>query len=316
MAASAVPAEDFDRFFERAVRLDVLSEAALDTLTDHIAEGSVSAVELMAEYAPRVAAAGLAAMEALQLEEEDVTPGRTPRGEGREAELAADLAALGVNEESAYNEGDDHAYDDLDESIWEIDDPSRAYDGQLDDDPDDDDGEAGTIGIVIDLHYLQVAASSFSLTTAWSVPAFEQALVRSCGGGSVSVRIACDSCQYDASRRGSPDEPGSPDGPSRQSKEAYGKARLHAALKEAGYRLVLSPNKAISNAQGATDVDVACSVFEVAGAFAPGARAQTLALVAGDADFKPVVSAVLAARGHELRVTVIAEQALLSHKYL
>ena len=65
----------------------------------------------------------------------------------------------------------------------------------------------------------------------------------------------------------------------------------------------------------ATDVDVACAVFEVAGAFAPCAAAQTLALVAGDADFKPVVSAVLRARD-ALRVAVIAEPSLLSHKFI
>ena len=165
-----------------------------------------------------------------------------------------------------------------------------------------------SIGIVIDLHYLQVAASSFSLATSWSVPAFEEALVTACGGGEVTVRLACDSTLDGTAGSNGMTE-------SKESKEAYGKARLHAALREAGYRLILSPNKGTMRAQGATDCDIACCIFEVAGAFAMEPRAQVLALVAGDADFRPALSAVLTARP-ALSVAVVAERALLSQRYL
>lgn len=66
--------------------------------------------------------------------------------------------------------------------------------------------------------------------------------------------------------------------------------------------------------QGATDVDVACCIFEVAGAFLPAPAAHTLALVAGDADFKPALRSVLVGRP-SLRAVVVAERRLLSRPY-
>ena len=57
--------------------------------------------------------------------------------------------------------------------------------------------EENTIGVVLDLHFLQLYASSFSLQTDWSLPDFEEALVRACGGGTIVTRIACDSCLDD-----------------------------------------------------------------------------------------------------------------------
>jgi len=143
--------------------------------------------------------------------------------------------------------------------------------------------ETNTIGVVIDLHYLQITASTFSLQTDWSLPGFEAALVVACGGGKITHRYACDAA-LDA-----------------HADAGHGKAALHSRLRAGGYELVLSPGKGVVKngvrGQGATDVDVAVAIFEVAGAFSPQPRARTLALVAGDADFKPALSRVLAARG-------------------
>lgn len=171
--------------------------------------------------------------------------------------------------------------------------------------------ETNTIGVVLDLHYLQITASTFSLQTDWSLPDFEEALVVSCGGGRITHRCACDAA-LDA-----------------HADAGHGKAALHARLRAAGYELVLSPGKGVVKngvrGQGATDVDVAVAIFEVAGAFAPEPRARTLALVAGDADFKPALSRVLAARGSgggdasgdgQLRVCVVAERSFMGARYL
>ena len=144
--------------------------------------------------------------------------------------------------------------------------------------------EENTIGVVLDLHYLQITASSFSLQTDWSLPDFEEALVAACGGGTIVQRFACDAAL---------DEYG--------EQHNHGKAALHARLRRAGYELVLSPGKGVTKSgqrgQGATDVDVAVCIFDVAGAFAKAPRAHTLALVAGDSDFKPALVRVLAEHG-------------------
>ncbi|KAL3918656.1 MAG: hypothetical protein SGPRY_005928 [Prymnesium sp.] len=294
--------DEFDRFFERALSMGNLSSAELDRLTDQLADGSSSVSELLAQYAPE----------------------------------SGDGACHPVPADSMEGASGDLEME-LDQSVWEVDEPSpyENEEGTVED-------ESATIGIVIDLHYLQVAASAFSLATAWSVPAFEKAVRRACGGGRITLRIACDSCHHDdESDAGKPPPDGyvckhckvaghwlrdcprsdsnSPStraiSPGGGKHSTFGKARLHSALREAGYRLVLSPNKAMTNVQGATDVDVACSIFEMAGAFAPCPIVQKAVLVAGDADFKPVVSAVLSARQEELSVSVVAERSLLSHRY-
>jgi hypothetical protein len=158
--------------------------------------------------------------------------------------------------------------------------------------------EENTIGVVLDLHYLQITASSFSLQTDWSLPDFEEALVAACGGGTIVQRFACDAAL---------DEHG--------EQHNHGKAALHARLRRAGYELVLSPGKGVTKSgqrgQGATDVDVAVCIFDVAGAFAPAPRARTLALVAGDSDFKPALVRVLAEHGSAATAAAAAGEALL-----
>ena len=206
-------AESFDEFFERALSLDVLTEAEVDALTDAVASGALSEVGAI------------------------------------ERHRAALDAAL----------------------------------------------HPRTIGVVLDLHYVQIATRSFGQLTAFSPLAFEAALVDKCGGGVVSARWACDAAP--------------PDG----EEHPHAKKTLHAALRAAGYTLVLSAPKA-SGTQGATDVDVACSIFRVAGAFEAAAAADTLALVAGDADFRPALAAVLAAR-KGLRVCIVAEDQNMSKAY-
>ena len=182
--------------------------------------------------------------------------------------------------------------------------------------------EENSIGVVLDLHYLQITASSFSLQTDWSLPDFEQALVAACGGGTIVQRFACDAAL---------DEHG--------EQHNHGKAALHARLRRAGYELVLSPGKGVTKSgqrgQGATDVDVAVCIFDVAGAFAQAPRARTLALVAGDSDFKPALVRVLAEHGSAataaargegaggagagagaLRACVVADRTYMSARYL
>jgi uncharacterized protein (DUF952 family) len=51
------------------------------------------------------------------------------------------------------------------------------------------DGGGATAGIVIDLHFLQVAAASFSLATSWSVTAFETELLALVGLS--EARVTC-----------------------------------------------------------------------------------------------------------------------------
>ena len=140
------------------------------------------------------------------------------------------------------------------------------------------------IAVVLDTHYLQVATKAFSLaSSSWSVTAFEAAILAACGGtGAIVKRYACDSSIGGTSNP------------------------LHVALRTAGYELILSPPKPSNGMQGATDVDVACCIFAVAGAFASQPVADTLVLVAGDSDFRPALASVLAA-GRALQVAIIAE---------
>ena len=108
-----------------------------------------------------------------------------------------------------------------------------------------------TLAVILDIHYLQVATKSFSLGAGgWSLPAFESALAGACGGGSIVLRYACDAAAAGSS-------PGD-----------RAKGGLHAMLERGGYTLVISPAKACTGTQGATDVDIACCIFEAAGAFA------------------------------------------------
>ena len=162
--------------------------------------------------------------------------------------------------------------------------------------------EENSIGVVLDLHYLQITASSFSLQTDWSLPDFEQALVAACGGGTIVQRFACDAAL---------DEHG--------EQHNHGKAALHARLRRAGYELVLSPGKGVTKSgqrgQGATDVDVAVCIFDVAGAFAQAPRARTLALVAGDSDFKPALVRVLAEHGSAATAAATAAAAITATEH-
>jgi len=87
------------------------------------------------------------------------------------------------------------------------------------------------------------------------------------------------------------------------------KRNLHTRLSDCGYQLALSPNKRTGpggfRKQGATDVEVAMALFELAGAFAERALVDIIVLVAGDSDFQPAVARVLEARPG-LRIVVVA----------
>jgi hypothetical protein len=89
------------------------------------------------------------------------------------------------------------------EGAW--DEPASSEDG-YDEDVSGGDrvvGSAGTLAVVLDLHYLQLAGSSFSLQTDWEVAALEAAIERRVGGG-VSQRYACDSDPDQDSKHGEP----------------------------------------------------------------------------------------------------------------
>ena len=113
-ADDAAAHTSFDEFFERALMLDVLTEAEVDALTDAVASGTLS----------------------------------------EEGAIERHRAAL---------------------------------DAAL---------HPRTIGVVLDLHYVQIATRSFGQLTAFSPLAFEAALVDKCGGGVVSARWACDAAPH------------------------------------------------------------------------------------------------------------------------
>ena len=70
--------------------------------------------------------------------------------------------------------------------------------------------------------------------------------------------------------------------------------------------------------QGATDIDVACCLFKCAGAFAASPIAGAVVLVAGDADFRPALEAILEGRGQQsdaLQTIIAAESIQLGRAY-
>eukprot|EP00911_Craspedida_sp_UC1_P001514 UC1_evm1s1143 len=177
--------------------------------------------------------------------------------------------------------------------------------------------EKRRIAVVLDLHYLQVAALQHSLKTTWDPAEFESFLSAKLDGQIVS-RYAADSETSSG--------PGSHAG-------NVSKGKLHERLKQAGYTLVLSPNKRVTaggggggssynrhhqqHQQGGTDVAVASLLYRAAGAFAPAPEADEVALVAGDSDFQYALEHIAAASSAAwpLRLTVVATANTLRSEY-
>ena len=135
---------------------------------------------------------------------------------------------------------------------------------------------SGPIGIVVDVHHLQ---SSFAIPAEATIDSFERALVARCGGGPICARFACDAATLSS------------------DVEQPSKRGLHAQLRERGYELLLAPPRPLTGSHGATDIDMAACILDVARG-RPGANsaATNLVLIAGDADFSSLLSRVLPPR--------------------
>ena len=133
----------------------------------------------------------------------------------------------------------------------------------------------GPVAVILDVAYL---TSEFTIPSDASFSPFEDALSAKCGGGTICARFACDL------------EPDGEPLPARQ--------RLHAALRQHGYELLLSSPRPLTGARGTTDLEMACCIMDsskapVQPAVGRRERASVLALVAGDADFSSVLGRVL-----------------------
>eukprot|EP00756_Hemistasia_phaeocysticola_P009687 Hpha_TRINITY_DN14941_c2_g13::TRINITY_DN14941_c2_g13_i1::g.143533::m.143533 len=154
------------------------------------------------------------------------------------------------------------------------------------------------IGVVLDLHYVEVQAKQFALKTSWSPTELEGALERSLNG-MVVQRVACDSDPLDWHTGVG-------------EKQVSGKRGLHQRLAEEGYDMRLSPLKRVPKGmratQGATDIDVCVSVYKMAGAFKEEPEVDCICLFAGDSDFRPLVQTLLDSRreSHGMRCVVVA----------
>ncbi len=138
---------------------------------------------------------------------------------------------------------------------------------------------AGRVALILDVHYLE---AEFSVPADASFARFESALASHCGGGPICARYACDV------------EPDGEPLPARQ--------RLHEALRQSGYTLLLAAPRPLSGMPGTTDLDITCCILASAGRSPPPLPlssaalprpANVLALVSGDADFSGVLAQVL-----------------------
>jgi hypothetical protein len=159
---------------------------------------------------------------------------------------------------------------------------------------------SGPIGIVVDLHYLQ---TSFAIPGDASIVHFERALAARCGGGPICARFACDDASH-VSGGSAEVTAASPAGA--DTSQSAGRRQLHAQMRKQGYELLLAPPRPLTGAHGATDIDMASCILDVARgcstaaaeaasmhAAIPHPRAAILVLVAGDADFTSILRRVL-----------------------
>ena len=161
---------------------------------------------------------------------------------------------------------------------------------------------SGPIGIVVDLHYLQ---TSFAIPGDASIVHFERALAARCGGGPICARFACDDASHVSG--GSAEVTAASPAAGADTSQSAGRRQLHAQMRKQGYELLLAPPRPLTGAHGATDIDMASCILDVARGCSTAAaeaapcvtasmRAAILVLVAGDADFTSILRRVLLPR--------------------
>ena len=164
-----------------------------------------------------------------------------------------------------------------------------------------------SVGIILDLHYVEVAAKQNAMATEWKPTDLVDSIVEFVTTETKRPAIATRLMAMDSVVGWGDDR---------------GKRRLHASLVNAKFKLVTSPSKSRmasrsqrwrstqggrrgnqqqKNApfhaqQGATDVDIVTAMFSLAGAFAPQPRVEHIVLVSGDSDFLPAIRAIHTAR--------------------
>lgn len=159
------------------------------------------------------------------------------------------------------------------------------------------------VGMVIDLHYLEVRAKQFSLKTTWDIADMERC-VQERVNGTITRRLLADSETKAVS-----------------CSPMDSKSKLHSRLHTYGYRLALSPTKRSSPTgspqggrprQGGTDTCVVVFLMQLAGAF-EAEPVDTIVLVAGDMDFQPALEYI--ARHSHVNLCVIAAEDTLRREY-
>ena len=170
------------------------------------------------------------------------------------------------------------------------------------------------IGVILDMHYLEVCAKQFSLKTAWDVQALETQIQQRLGNV-ITERILADSSPTD-SKEETRDDTATPS-------PMKTKSKLHSRLGAHGYELKFSPNKRtpfVNNCgisvpqQGATDTCITVALFKLAGAFSSQRPVECIALVAGDSDFQPAIEFIIA--NVRVHVYVIATATSLRKEYI
>ena len=185
--------------------------------------------------------------------------------------------------------------------------------------PTESQAAAGRVGLVLDHHYLEVAAKQSALATQWEpsdlVEAVREELARALreeaagegeGDAAAPAELELSVVELHAA-----------DSLLRGADAHTAKARLHQRLQDSGFTLHRSPNKTrqrltgdgrkLAPTQGATDIDVVVCLFNLAGAFAGEASVEHIVLVASDSDYRPALEYILRRGPASLRLWVLAD---------
>lgn len=155
-------------------------------------------------------------------------------------------------------------------------------------------------GIILDYHYVDVLCKSYSLSSTWSISAFEEAILHtSTSNATLSCRIAVDS---------------------RNAAGSIGKQKKHADLEGASYQLWLCENKRATSELvqgGATDIAIASSLYKLAGAFEQSSSCEEIFLVAGDSDFLPCLQHIEQSQPRGLhRIVIVGARCTMQAEYV